>query len=79
MTEKVVKVTNNGMISIPAAIRKKYNIHDGDQVIIIDDETGSIKIIPVEDVETLRKRSFTTEEFRKLYNQSRKEDIEMEK
>ncbi|HEY0089686.1 MAG TPA: AbrB/MazE/SpoVT family DNA-binding domain-containing protein [Candidatus Lokiarchaeia archaeon] len=79
MIEKVVKITNNGMISIPASIRKKYNLQDGDKVLIIDDETDSIKIFLVENVEELRKRSFTTEEFRKIYNQSRKEDIEQEK
>jgi len=79
MIEKVVKITNNGMISIPASIRKKHNLRDGDKVVIIDDETDSIKIFLVENVEALRKRSFTTEEFRKIYNQSRKEDIEQEK
>ena len=79
MIEKVVKITNNGMISIPASIRKKHNLRDGDKVVIIDDETDSIKIFLVENVEALRKRSFTTEEFRKIYNQSQKEEIEMEK
>lgn len=79
MIEKVVKITNNGMISIPASIRKKYNLQDGDKVLIIDDEADSIKIFLVENVEELRKRSFTTEEYRKIYNQSRKEDIEQEK
>ncbi|HEY0088361.1 MAG TPA: AbrB/MazE/SpoVT family DNA-binding domain-containing protein [Candidatus Lokiarchaeia archaeon] len=79
MIEKVVKITNNGMISIPASIRKKHNLQDGDKVLIIDDETETIKIFLVENVEALRKRSFMTEEFRKIYDQSRKEDIEKEK
>ena len=40
MVEKVVKVTNKGMISIPAEIRKKHNIKDGDYVLVEEDESA---------------------------------------
>lgn len=79
MAEKVVKVTNKGMISIPAEIRKKYNISDGDYVVVKEEKNGEIKIIPIESEESLRKRGLTIEEFRKIFNQSRKEDMELEK
>ena len=79
MTEKVVKVTNNGMISIPAEIRKKHEIKDGDFLLVKEDETGEITIIPIEDVETLRKSGLTVDEFRKIYKKSRDEDRELEK
>lgn len=79
MVEKPVKVTNKGMISIPAFIRKKYNIKDGDFVIVREEEDGSIKIIPIESIESLRKRASTVEESREVFHQSRKEDREMEK
>ncbi len=79
MIEKAVKITNNGMISIPAPIRKKYNIKDGDYVVVVDDETGALKIYPIEDVESLRKRSFKVDEFKKIYTQSRNIDLELEK
>jgi len=75
MAEKVVKVTNKGMILIPAEIRKKYNISDGDYVLIKEEKNGEIKIIPIESEESLRKKGLTTEEFREVFNQSRKEDM----
>ena len=78
MTEKVVKVTNKGMISIPAEIRKKYNISDGDYILVKEEKNGEIKIIPIESEESLRKKGLTVEEFRKIFNQSRKEDMELE-
>ncbi len=75
MAEKVVKVTNKGMILIPAEIRKKYKISDGDYVLIKEEKNGEIKIIPIESEESLRKKGLTTEEFREIFNQSRKEDM----
>ncbi len=78
MTEKVVKVTNKGMISIPAEIRKKYNISDGDYILVKEEKNGEIKIIPIESEESLRKKGLTVEEFRKIFNQSRKEDMGLE-
>ncbi|MHA1130288.1 MAG: AbrB/MazE/SpoVT family DNA-binding domain-containing protein [Candidatus Helarchaeota archaeon] len=79
MTEKVVKVTNNGMISIPAEIRKKHKIKDGDFVLVKEDENGEIIINPIESVESLRKKGLTIDEFRKIYKKSRDEDRELER
>ena len=79
MTEKVVKVTNNGMISIPAEIRKKHAIKDGDFILVKEDENGEITLKPIESVESLRKKGLTVDEFRKIYNKSRDEDRELER
>ena len=79
MIEKVVKITNKGMISIPAEIRKKHNLSDGDFVIITEEENDVIKIVPIESEDSLRKKGLTVEEFRKVLNQSRKEDLELER
>lgn len=79
MVEKAVKVTNKGMISIPAAIRKKHGIKDGDYVILRENKDGSINILPVETVETLRKQALTTKEFKEVYYRSRREDMNGEK
>ncbi len=79
MIEKSVKVTNKGMISIPAIIRKKYNIHDGDYVVVKEDDDGTIRIVPIESIESLRKRASTVEESREIFKNSRKEDMELEK
>ena len=77
MFTKSVKVTNRGMICIPAQLRKKYNIKDGDRLTIIEDEYG-IKIIPIESLESLRKRSISTKEMIKIMEKAKKEELELE-
>ena len=67
------------MISIPAEIRKRHNIVDGQHVIVSEDVDGTIKVEPVETVESIKNRAITVEEFKKYYFQSRKEDLELEK
>jgi len=79
MVEKPVKVTNKGMISIPAAIRKKYNINDGDYILVKEDENKVIQLIPIESIESLRKNALTVEESREIFRQSRKKDMELER
>ena len=77
INEKEVTITNRGMITIPAAFRKNFNLKDGDKVLIIEDE-GTLKIIPIKDPETLRLNSYSTEEMKKEMNKSRKEKLERE-
>jgi len=77
--QKLVKITNKGMISIPAAIRKKFALHDGDQVVISEEEDGTIKIYPLESIESLRERSITVAEYRALHDQIEEEDLERER
>ncbi len=79
MTEKIVKVTNKGMISIPIEIRKRYNISDGDYILVKDEINEGIKIIPLESEESLRKKGLKLKEFQELLKHSRKEDLELEK
>ncbi len=78
VTNNVVKITNNGMISIPAALRKKYNLKDGKYVMVIEDE-GTLRIIPIEKTEDLQKRSVTFERMLEIMKESRKEELELEK
>ena len=73
--EKKVKVTNHGMISIPAALRAKYNIHEGDYVSFIEDENG-MRIIPIENIEDYRKKSISTKKMLDIMRKSRKEDLQ---
>ena len=77
VNEKEVTITNRGMITIPAMFRKNFNLKDGDKVLIIEDE-GTLKIIPIKDPETLRLNSYNTEEMKKEMNKSRKEELERE-
>jgi AbrB family looped-hinge helix DNA binding protein len=78
VNEKEVTITNRGMITIPAAFRKIFNLKDGDKVLIIEDE-GTLKIIPIKDPESLRLNSYDTEEMRREMDKSRKEELEREK
>ncbi len=73
----IVKVTNRGMITIPANLRKKFGLKDGDQVIVIEDE-GMLRIVPVESIESLQNRSLTTKEMMEILKRSREEELELE-
>jgi len=75
--DNIVKVTNRGMITIPASLRKKYGLRDGDQVIVVEDE-GMLKIIPIESIESLQNRSITTKEMLEILKRSREEELELE-
>ncbi|TFH29029.1 MAG: AbrB/MazE/SpoVT family DNA-binding domain-containing protein [Promethearchaeota archaeon] len=75
--EKTVKVTNRGMICIPASLRKKYNIKDGDDLSIIEDEDG-LKIILIEDIDSIRQRSISAKKMFDIMEKSRKEELELE-
>ncbi len=75
--EKSVRVTNRGMICIPAPLRKKYNIKDGDELSIIEDEDG-LKIILIEDIESIRRRSLSAKDMLEGMEQARQEEIELE-
>ena len=78
ITEKRVKVTNHGMISIPAYYREKYQIHDGDHLSMIEDENG-LRIIPIIPIEELRKNGPTVEELRIIMQKCKEEELELEK
>ncbi len=43
---KILKLTTNGRLTIPAELRKKYNIKPGTRIHFVDEDNG-IKIIPV--------------------------------
>ena len=75
--EKTVKVKNKGMICLPDSLRKKYNIKDGDHVSIIEDENG-IRIIPIEDRDSLRRRSISAKKMLEIMEEARKEELELE-
>ncbi len=72
---KSVKINNKGMITIPARIRKKYNLTAGNEVAIYD-LNGQIVIIPILDIEKIR--TFTREEFGKVYEEIHDEEVKLE-
>jgi AbrB family looped-hinge helix DNA binding protein len=78
MTEKIVTITNHGMVCIPSPLRKKYGLKDGNQVVISDSEEGRITIIPLESMESIREKSYTLEELKEELQKSRKEEKRLE-
>ncbi len=77
--EKPVKVNNHGMISIPAEIRRKYGIKDGDRIYVLEDEDG-IRIIPIVDIDVLRREiNMNTVEMLEFMAKERKKELEIEK
>lgn len=76
--EKKVTITNNGMICIPAAYRKLYDLNDGDKILVVEDE-GALKLIPIKDLDELRKNSYSSKDIIEHIRQRKKEEIEREK
>jgi len=72
--EKQVTITNQGMITIPAAFRKSYNLKDGDKILIVEDE-GTLKIIPLKEEEELKKDSYSTKEMLEQMESSKAEEL----
>ena len=75
--EKKVTITNKGMISIPAAFRKSYGLKDGDKVLIIEDE-GTLKIIPLKDIDELKRKSYNKKEMLDQMKKSKIEELSRE-
>jgi AbrB family looped-hinge helix DNA binding protein len=75
----VRKIVNHGMINIPAQIRKKYRLKDGDEVLVMDEDDGYIKLVILESIESIREKSFTAEEIMEELNKARDMELELEK
>ncbi len=78
MLSKSVKIINHGMINIPATMRKKFGWKDGDNVMLVVDEEGFIRVYPIESIEQIRARSFTSQEMIDQLKRTRQEDLERE-
>lgn len=51
--KETATVTSKSMVTIPARIRRKYGIRDGDKIEFVD-SNGSILLIPLKSLEELR-------------------------
>ena len=79
MTSKtIVKITNRGMVSIPAAFRKKYDLKDGNYIIVLEEE-GTLRLIPLKSTEQLQEESIPAKEMLKIIAETRKEELELER
>ena len=77
-TPKIVKVTNKGMITIPADYRKKYHIKDGDQIVVLDDDEG-LRLVQVKSIEEIREKSVSAKKIIEIMHQARIRELELEK
>ena len=75
--EKLVTITNQGMITIPAPFRKIYNLKNGDKVLIVEDE-GTLKMIPLKELEEIRKDSYTSEAMINQIEKSKRMELKRE-
>ena len=75
--EKTTTISNHGRITIPASIRKKMGLHDGMEVLVLEDE-GNLRIIPILSDEVIRKMAVSPTEVERIYHESKKEELELE-
>ncbi|MHA1794226.1 MAG: AbrB/MazE/SpoVT family DNA-binding domain-containing protein [Promethearchaeota archaeon] len=72
---KTITINSKGMITIPVEIRKKYNMHPGLKVSIIE-VNGHLELIPVVEIERLRKHD--AKDFEKSIDDERAREIALE-
>lgn len=80
MIPNMVTVTNRGMLTIPAKIRKKLNIKDGNKI-LVSEKNGYIILKPIIDFTKEKNKIFDYEEMVDLMKkrESQKEiDIEVD-
>ena len=78
MSTKTIRINKKGMITIPVEIRKKYNLHDGAELVILDIE-GNLTIVPIyDDFSEIQKMLPTREEMGKVYYQNRDKELQLE-
>ena len=46
-------VTGNGMVNIPARIKRKYSIHEGSKVLFIEQD-GALLMVPLKSLREMR-------------------------
>ncbi|MHA1682182.1 MAG: AbrB/MazE/SpoVT family DNA-binding domain-containing protein [Promethearchaeota archaeon] len=72
---KSLVINNKGMITIPAELRKKYNLQPGTKVTIME-VNGHLELVPVVDITKLRKHQAS--EFLESIEEARKTEIALE-
>jgi bifunctional DNA-binding transcriptional regulator/antitoxin component of YhaV-PrlF toxin-antitoxin module len=65
------------VITIPLGLRKKYSLKIGSSVALIEDE-GKLTLIPLKDIEALRKKFLSKKEMAEIIDQTDQEEMELE-
>lgn len=74
---KIITMTNRGMITIPASIRKKFHLQDGQPLAIIEHE-DKIVLIPIIDFEKVRDTFLDKDAMKHILDQLDAEELELE-
>ena len=74
---KIVTMTNRGMITIPASIRNKYQLKDGQPLVIIAQENKMV-LIPIIDLEKERDSFLDSDAMKHILDQFDDEEIHLE-
>ena len=78
MISETATVTSKSMVNIPAKIRKKYSIKAGTKIVFVENERGTLELIPVPPLLDLfgagrEKREALLEGIRELEREHRRE------
>ena len=74
---KIVNMTNRGMITIPAAMRKKYDLHDGQPLVFIDQDDKMV-LISIINFEKERKNFLKMDEMKIILEKLEDEELKLE-
>lgn len=74
---KIITMTNRGMITIPASIRNKYQLKDGQPLVIIAQENKMV-LIPIIDLEKERDSFLDSDAMKQILDQFDDEEIHLE-
>ena len=74
---KIITMTNRGMITIPASIRKKFNLKDGQPLAIID-QGDKMMLIPIIDLEKERESFLESDAMEQILDQLDAEELDLE-
>ena len=78
MGNKTITVNRKGMITLPALLRKKYNIHEGSKLAILDIE-GKLEIVPLyDDFGKVQQKLSSRKVMEKTYEDSIHSELELE-
>ncbi len=75
---EIAKINERGNVTIPRNIRNKYRLTPGTEIAFIEEE-GKLIIIPIKDLEELRKDMPSLSEIAKELEISHDQDLELEK
>ncbi len=78
MVNITIIVDRKGMITIPAPLRKKYDLHEGSELVILDID-GKLEIVPIyDDFAKIQQKLSSREVIEKSYEESIITELELE-